>query len=435
MSDPLKSAALTDDSTASPQDPPPRRALLSIFFVVFMDLLGFGIIIPLLPRYVPNYESNPLKVTALFSVYSICQFIGAPILGVISDRFGRRPVLVLSQVGSAAGYCLLGVATQFVSDPSLTLGLVYLSRIIDGFTGGNISTAQAYIGDVTTPANRAKGMGMLGAAFGIGFAFGPFMGGVLGHFNVALPAYVAAGLSLVAAGMSYFWLPESRVHHPSESQAWLHPSRFVSVLKNPILANLLFLGFAIMAGFVMMESTMVLYLNNVFHYRELGTGLFFGFAGLVIIIVQAGFIGKLTSRFGDWNIAIVGSLLVCLGMAGYAATSVLTFLPVLLLTSAMNATGRSFQQPTLSSLISNNAGRQNQGIAFGMFHGLGSLARVIGPLIAGQAFRWKNWGAFVVASVLALVCAIWMLGIRRKSLDSHAALPAEVISEAGATVP
>src|SRR5688572_12763258 len=166
-----------------PEPEPPKGALGIIFLIVVIDLMGFGIIIPLLPFYVPNLQEHPLKVTLLFSVFSICQFIGAPVLGMLSDRHGRRPVLVLSQVGSAVGYVLLGVATIWrVSNPAVMLGLVYVSRIIDGFTGGNISTAQAYVSDVTTRENRAKGMGMIGAAFGIGFTLGPALGGVLSYF-------------------------------------------------------------------------------------------------------------------------------------------------------------------------------------------------------------------------------------------------------------
>jgi DHA1 family tetracycline resistance protein-like MFS transporter len=176
---------------APPPDAPdtPKGALWTIFLIVFIDLLGFGIIIPLLPRYVPDFTHNPLKVTLLFSVYSVCQFVGAPILGAVSDRFGRRPVLFVSQLGSALGYVLLGVATTFHwANPGTRLTLVYISRVLDGFTGGNISTAQAYVSDVTTPQNRAKGMGVLGAAFGIGFTAGPFLGGVLGHYNVSWPS-------------------------------------------------------------------------------------------------------------------------------------------------------------------------------------------------------------------------------------------------------
>src|SRR3954447_10428199 len=194
-------------------DEPPRGALGIIFLIVLIDLMGFGIIIPLLPFYVPGYRDNPLKVTLLFSAFSMCQFIGAPILGMLSDRFGRRPVLVISQAGSALGYVLLGVATTLRVHGSITnelmLTLVYLSRVIDGFTGGNISTAQAYVSDVTTHENRAKGMGVLGAAFGIGFCLGPFMGGVLGGINVSWPAYAAAALAALAALMTYRRLPES----------------------------------------------------------------------------------------------------------------------------------------------------------------------------------------------------------------------------------
>src|SRR6476469_9575174 len=161
----------------SAQLEPPKGSLAIIFLIVFMDLFGFGIIIPLLPFYVHDPDANPLKVTLLFSIYSICQFIGAPILGVISDRYGRKPVLVISQLGSAFGYALLGAATAYHWDNvGMTMFLVYLSRVIDGFTGGNISTAQAYVSDVTTAENRSRAMAVIGAAFGLGFSIGPFLG-------------------------------------------------------------------------------------------------------------------------------------------------------------------------------------------------------------------------------------------------------------------
>src|SRR6185312_14150439 len=196
-------APLEYQSPPPPPPEPPKGALAVIFFIVLMDLLGFGIIIPLLPFYVPDFERHPMQVTALFAVYSICQFIGAPILGLISDRFGRRPVLALSQAGSAIGYILLAIAAFNWANPMTRLLIVYASRVIDGFTGGNISTAQAYVSDVTTPANRAKGMGMLGAAFGVGFSMGPAVGGLLSYygtqwvgrdFGSSLPAWVAAAL-------------------------------------------------------------------------------------------------------------------------------------------------------------------------------------------------------------------------------------------------
>src|SRR3954471_767947 len=372
-------------------DEPPRGALGIIFLIVLIDLMGFGIIIPLLPFYVPGYRDNPLKVTLLFSAFSLCQFIGAPLLGAISDRFGRRPVLVISQAGSAVGYLLLGVATTLRMRGTISnevmLGLVYTSRVIDGFTGGNISTAQAYISDVTTRENRAKGMGVLGAAFGIGFCLGPFLGGTLGYVNKAWPAYIAAVLCAVASTLTFLKLPESRRHGETEVTAWLHPARFAPIFRKPVLVQLLAISFFTMAAFVMMESTIGIYLNFRFGYEERQGGYFFGFLGVVIIVVQGKLIGPLTKRFGEWPLAITGTLFVALGMLGFIATAWWTVLALLCLAGATNATGRSLQQPTVSSLLSKFSDPREQGIVFGLYHGLGSLARVVGPVVAGFAYN------------------------------------------------
>jgi DHA1 family tetracycline resistance protein-like MFS transporter len=400
---------------------PPRGALAIIFFIVFLDLLGFGIIIPLLAFYVPDFQHNAMKVTALFSVYSICQFIGAPILGLISDRVGRRPVLALSQAGSAIGYLLLGMAALPFNSPGSRLALVYLSRIIDGFTGGNISTAQAYVSDVTTPENRAKGMGLLGAAFGIGFSIGPALGGILGHWSLSLPGWIAAALAAAAAIVSWLRLPESRKHAETEAENWLHPSRFAPIFRKPMLVQLLAIGFCIMAAFVMMESTITLFLNKIFGWAELGVGLYFLFIGIIIIGVQGGLIGRLTKKFGDWPLCVAGPVLVAVGMGGYIAVAYIGWhrtlaigLPLLLISGATNAVGRSFQQPTLSSLLSKFSGRSEQGVVFGLYHGLSSLARVVGPMIAGLAYpHLRNAGQFVVAACIALSMGTWTYALRQ----------------------
>jgi DHA1 family tetracycline resistance protein-like MFS transporter len=405
---------LEDAAARVPDAGPPRGALGVIFLIVLIDLMGFGIIIPLLPFYVPNYQAHPLKVTLMFSAFSVCQFIGAPILGMLSDRFGRRPVLTISQAGSAVGYVLLGVATIWkTTNPPLMIVLVYLSRIIDGFTGGNISTAQAYVSDVTTKENRAKGMGVLGAAFGIGFCLGPFLGGTLGHYDKALPAYVAAVLCAVAATLSFLKLPESRTHSETESVAWLHPSRFAPVFRKPVLVQLLAITFFTMAAFVMMESTIGIYLNYTFGYEERQVGYFFGFIGIVIIVVQGRLIGPLTKRFGEWPLAVTGTLLVAAGMVGFISTSWWPALGLLLLAGAINATGRSLQQPTASALLSKFSDPKEQGVVFGLYHGLGSLARVVGPAVAGAAYQYRHTGAFAVACVVALLMSAWTFLLRQ----------------------
>jgi DHA1 family tetracycline resistance protein-like MFS transporter len=414
----------------APGDEPPKGALGIIFLIVVIDLMGFGIIIPLLPFYVPNYQENPLKVTLLFSVFSICQFIGAPVLGMLSDRYGRRPVLVLSQIGSAAGYVLLGVATLWKdSNPALMLGLVYVSRVIDGFTGGNISTAQAYVSDVTTPANRAKGMGVLGAAFGIGFCLGPFLGGTLGHYNKALPAYVAAALCAFAALITYLRLPESRKHVESDVVMWLHPARFAPILRKPVLVQLLAISFFIMAAFVMMESTIGIFLNAAFGYEERQVGYFFGFLGLVIIVVQGRLIGPLTKRFGEWPLAVAGPLLVAAGMVGFISTAYWPALALLCVAGASNATGRSLQQPATSALISKFSDPREQGMVFGLYHGLGSLARVVGPVVAGLAYRVSHTGAFAVACAIAVAMALWTFVLRQPAPAAPAS-PEEAMGHA-----
>ena len=388
---------------------PPKGALGIIFLIVLIDLMGFGIIIPLLPFYVKDPESNPMKVTLLFSIYSICQFVGAPILGAISDRKGRKPVLAFSQLGSAAGYLMLGLATQVQWKwPGMLLTLVYLSRIIDGFTGGNISTAQAYISDVTTVKTRSRAMALIGIAFGLGFSIGPFMGGVLGSYNPHLPAYIAAMMSVLAAILTMIKLQESVVKKPVDVEAWLHPSQFKPVLKRPILVQLLMMSFVTMAAFVMMECTIGIFLKRHYSYDQKHVGWFFGYVGLVIVVVQGGVIRRLLKTIGDWPLAIAGPTLVAIGMVLYAATAWHPSFALLLIAGAINATGRSCQQPTVSSLLARNSSPEIQGVVFGLSNGLGSLARVIGPIIAGVTFPLlRNSGPFVVAGVFSIIGAIW----------------------------
>ena len=381
------------------QPPPPKGALGIIFLIVFVDLLGFGLIIPLLPFYADTLHASALQVTLLFSVYSICQFIAAPILGLISDRYGRRPVLAFSQLGSVVGYVLLGWATQrHWESLTLGLGLIYLSRIIDGLSGGNISTAQAYVSDVTTHENRAKGMGLIGAAFGIGFVGGPAIGGLLAtYWGESLPAYAAAVFSGAAAILTFTRLPESRIHRPAQAELWLHPRQFLPVLQRPVVLQLILIWFTAMAAYVMIDSTIALYLKDIFHYRAAHVAWYFTFVGLIIAAVQGGLIGRLTRRFGEWPLSIAGPLLVA---GGYGCTVITAWHPMAVLLLAggtVYAFGRSIQQPTISSLVSKYSDPRQQGTTFGLFQGMGTMARVIGPIVAGYVYQRHVVGPFVAS--------------------------------------
>ncbi len=425
----MKSGEPAEYQSAAVGDEPPKGALSIIFFIVFMDLLGFGIIIPLLPLYAKDYKASFVEVGLLFSIYSACQFVASPILGVISDRYGRRPVLVFSQLGSALGYLLLGlVMSVHWGNPHYALLLIYISRLIDGISGGNISTAQAYISDVTTRENRARGMGVIGAAFGAGFALGPAFGALLVIFHPSLPGYFAALMSIGAMLMTYFRLPESRVHNPAESGSWLHPRRFLPVLKHSRLVQLLLITFISMTAFVMLESTVALFLSDprTFRYTGWQVGLYYAFLGVVISVVQGGLIGRLTRRFGEWPLAIIGPLLVALGMASLVLVGYKPLLIILLIGGAINATGRSLQTPTLYALISQASDPREQGLVFGLNQGLGSIARVIGPLVATFVLRYWLGGPFALAGTIVLLASLWTIALRMRSPDAATfPLPAE----------
>ena len=411
--------------------PPPKGALLTVLLIVFVDLLGFGIILPQLPFYGLHFHASDLQVTLLFSVYSVFQFLAAPVLGLLSDRFGRRPILVFSQLGSAAGYALLGLATD-LNFPNLAMGLavLYLARIIDGISGGNISTAQAYVSDVTTPATRARGMGLLGAAFGVGFAVGPSIGGLLAGRHgqhASWPAYLAATLSLAAAILSFTRLPESRRPGATTAdEAWLHPSRFVPILRHRTVGQLLLISFAAMTAFTMLEGTIGLYLNRTFGYTAWGLGWYFAYVGVFIMLGQGWLMAKLVRRHGEWAVTIAGSAMVTVGMVLYVVTGAHPVLGLLLLSGTVNALGRSLQQPPISTIISKVTDRSQQGTVFGLYHGLGSLARSIGPAIAGLAlstFKLPLAAPFLLAGSIMAVVAGWLLQLRNATAAPPAGFP------------
>jgi DHA1 family tetracycline resistance protein-like MFS transporter len=415
-----------------------------IFLIVLLDLFGFGVIIPLLPFYVRAYIPNAtFQVGLIMALYSVFQLVASPVLGLLSDRFGRRPILVFSQIGSAAGYLLLAAATfRPLSNPLLGLFLICASRVIDGISGGNISTAQAYVGDVVGTRNRSAAMGKLGAAFGIGFALGPTIGGLLGRINVGLPALFAALLSGAAAAGSFFYLPESLPasarNQPQEVDSPLfHPSRYAPVTNDRPLLQLLLIFFISMFAFVMMEATFAMFIQDRLQLATksavLLAGIFLGFAGIVICVMQGALIGRLTRRFGEGVLAITGPLLIVLAMSLYVAVGASPgrdlplLIAILCFAGLFNATGRSLQTPTLSALVSHRAeilskqrGRSFQGIAFGLFHMLGSLARATGPIIATAIYTpMRTWPPFALAGMIMACAGLWtmtLLARRREEI-------------------
>jgi MFS transporter, DHA1 family, tetracycline resistance protein len=355
-----------------------RSPLLVIFITVFIDLVGFGIVIPVLPYYVEGtkFNATPRTVSILFASYSLMQLIFSPILGRLSDKYGRRPVLFLSLLGTGLGFLILGFAT--------TLWMLFLGRIIDGITGGNISTAQAYIADITTPENRAKGMGLIGAAFGLGFTFGPAIGGILSQWGVGVPFLFAGGLAFANAILLYFTLPETVTpDHPARTSAatgrW---SQLAEAIRQPRLAYVLTIYFLFIVAFSIMTASFALFTMYRFGYDAVHNGYFFMYVGIIGAIIQGGLIGRLVKMFGELPLVIVGALLFTVSLLAIPLLDQGVGLPLLLLVGGAFAVGNSLATPSLQTLASRSVGRGEQGGVLGVVQSVASLARTVGPSIA-----------------------------------------------------
>lgn len=357
-----------------------RSPLVVIFTTVFIDLLGFGIVIPVLPYYAEGTQFNgtPRTVGLLFASYSVMQLIFSPVLGRLSDKHGRRPVLLISIIGTGIGFLILGFAT--------TLWMLFLGRILDGISGGNISTAQAYIADITTKEDRARGMGLLGAAFGLGFIFGPALGGILSRWGIHVPFLFAAGLCFANALLLYFTLPETVTpDHPARVSAagGRGFSQLINSLKQPRLGFVLTIYFLFIVAFSIMTTSFSLYTMFRFGYDAQHNGYLFAYVGIIAVIIQGGLIGKLVKRFGELRLVIVGALLFAVSLLAVPFVGPQTGgLLGLMIGGGVFSLGNSLSTPALTSLASKSVGPAEQGSVLGVLQSAGSLARAVGPSIA-----------------------------------------------------
>src|SRR2546423_5417102 len=357
-----------------------RSPLVVIFITVFIDLVGFGIVIPVLPFYAEGagFGASPRQVGFLFASYSVMQLVFAPVLGRLSDKYGRRPVLLVSLLGTCAGFLILGFAT--------TLWMLFVGRIIDGISGGNISTAQAYIADVTTKEDRAKGMGLIGAAFGLGFVFGPAIGGVLSRWGINVPFIFAGSLAFANAVLLYFVLPETVTpDHPARASAatgrgW---GQLFESLRNPRLSVVLAIYFLSIVAFSIMTASFSLFLMFRFGFDAFHNGWIFAFVGIISAFIQGGLIGRLVKRFGEPLLVIVGTFLFSVSLFATPFIGPTFGVMAILLTGAVSAVGNALNAPSLTSLASKSASASEQGTVLGVTQSVASLARAVGPSIAG----------------------------------------------------
>lgn len=365
-----------------------RSPLVVIFTTVFIDLVGFGIVIPVLPYYAEGtrFGATPREVGLLFASYSVMQLVFSPVLGRLSDKHGRRPILLISLLGTCLGFLILGFAT--------TLWMLFLGRIIDGISGGNISTAQAYIADITTPENRARGMGLIGAAFGLGFVFGPAIGGILSRWGINIPFLFAGGLAFANTILLYFTLPETVTpDHPARVSAasgrgW---KQVLEALRQTRLAFVLAIYFLSIVAFSIMTTVFSLFMMFRLGYDAWDNGWIFAFVGIVSAIIQGGLIGKVVKRFGEPVLIITGALLFSVSLILSPFVGPATGMIGILSICALSAIGNALSGPSLTSLASKSASAGEQGVVLGVAQSVASLARAVGPSIA----------AFVIYSAIA----------------------------------
>lgn len=388
--------------------------LLSIFLVVLVDLIGFGIVIPILPYYARSFGATATELGWLMAVYSLMQFGVAPLWGKLSDRIGRRPVLLISLVGTLLSQILLGFASHFEH----ALFWLFFGRIFAGICAANLSVAYAYVADVTSPENRAKGMGMIGAGFGLGFIIGPAIGGLLSPFGYDMPMFAAAGLTAINLVLGWFKLrepmrDESERQASRASRSW-GPKLARELLSVAAVRRPVEIFFLVTLAVTQMEAIFAIFMADRFGYNAQQAGILLAVMGLAMAVVQGGLVGLATKRFREIGIIALGTLVsgLALTLFGSAGTPSIVLAALLLL-----AFSHGFVSPSLSSLVSRCAPSHLKGSTMGVFHSAGSLARVIGPPAAGWLF--DHWGAsspfFLGAAFLATASAIGFLTRRQES--------------------
>ena len=407
MSEPVAPAVAAPPGAELPRGH--ARALLTVWFTLFLDLVSFGIVIPVLPFYATHFGAAAWVVTLLSTGYSAAQFVMAPVLGRLSDRHGRRPVMLISIAGSVAAMLTLGFAQA--------LWMVFAARIISGVCNANVSTAHAYVADRVPPAQRARYMGMMGTAVGLGFIFGPSIGGLLSRpEHPELPFLVGAGLSAVNWLMAFFWLPES--HRPNRAAG--PPAERPSLLQvvgdrtfwRTQLGVLVLVSFGFFVAFAAMESTFALFTAAVFSWTARENGKYFSLIGAVIVLVQGLVVGHAVASFGERRTLIMG---LCSLSLGFAAASMATAGWMLPAVAVLIAGGNGLIMPSLNALISRNSTAETQGMNMGFTQSAGALGRILGPMMAGALFETVSPATpMATASIVAAVVALASLMLIRE---------------------
>ncbi len=392
--------------------------MVAIFLIVFVGMMGTSLLAPLIPFYAARLGLTPEYITVIIGFYALCQFVAAPIWGQLSDRFGRKPVLLMTSLGQCLAFVMLAFADN--------VWLLILSRAIGGICAGNLATAYAYVTDITTPENRSAGMGKVGAAFGLGFVLGPALGGFLAGgdnlmtANFLAPALVAASIAGLAFVCATFFLKESRKIDPNarRKKASLNPfGRFDVVAGNPGLLLVLVLAFLLLLASAVREATIALWVHDQFELTSQQLGFLFAYTGLIITALQGAVLGGLSKRFGEENVLIFGIIAYGAGLASFV---LFQNYPSLIMGTTLNAIGTAVFSNALPTVSSKMAKADQRGLVLGVYQSTGSLARFIGPSFAGAIYAHIAITApFGVGAAFLVIGLILAFIIRRQIAASR----------------
>jgi len=383
-----------------------NKALIPILGITLVDVLGFTMLIPILPYYAEHYGATPLAVGGIYSTVALCALVASPLWGRLSDRIGRKGVLLAAQIAGAIGFLLLGIGGA--------LWVIYLARAIEGLGGGGLGVTQAYVSDVTKPEERARAFGLVGATFGVGFLIGPAISGVLVRYGYQVPLFLGAGLAVATIFLTIFLLPES--HKPVASAVSF--ARITEALRAPKLGTLLLAQLAFSLSFYSWISIFALFLERTLGYGPSSASFVFVVSAIISIVVQAALIGKLVDRFGEGRVAITG-LLCAIGAYAFVPyiTSTLTLVAVVVFWALSGALIR----PAMSSLISHAAPSEMRGALFGVNDSLGNLAFVIAPICASLILAANSRAVGLLpmgAAIVALAIGYRMFSSPVASVES-----------------
>ena len=394
--------------------------LAIIFFVVFLFLAGFGLVIPILPSLAKSFGGTPFQIGAIMAVYSGMQFLFSPFWGKLSDKYGRRPIILTCLLGEAFAYILFAFSRQIET--------LFLSRLIAGFFAGSISTASAYISDVTPPQERSKGMALIGVAFGLGFIIGPALGAGLtmwgeqlsseAHFATSFASLWVAGLCFMSFLFGLRFLKES-LHHSLRQSHPVRPSRLAQIfhyLTKPVVGNLIVVFFLASLAMSTMEATLILFMGDKFQWGLREVSLGFAYLGVIIIFTQGFLVRKLIPRWGERKVLLTGLCLIGSGLAGVIIAPDIAWMGV---TMTLLSIGNGLTNPSTLGSISLLSPADQQGAVLGTTQGLSSLGRIIGPLFGGYVYQAFFIGApYMAGSLMAFIGLVIVVLVYQKLPES-----------------